>query len=231
MVQMETIILNELRERFTESRWRPSAMELSQDGLDRMKRRLSDLPSETVFFLGDVYNDSSITDKDHALGSLLVYMLGESESTYQDIEDVAFLYLHSNESERVEIADGMPRSSTHPIPSPMLRQVLTGLLRYDIDGFNYDSTKSLRNNDKHTMRQCIALVNVARRLRSINSGFRIIALSDPLLIEDTAFAQLVADFPNDTELVLSLISERGLDAEVIREVMASENRALSEGII
>lgn len=231
MGRMETIILNELRERFVRSMWARMSMDLSQNGLETMKRHLSDLPSETVYYLGSVFNDNPSLVNDGVIDSLMIYMLGESDATAKEIEDVACVYLHSDEIVRSEIAETMPRSSSHAIPSPILRNMLDGLRSYEMDGFSYDSTKSLRENGSHTMDQCIGLIKIARTLRNLTDAARISSLKGPLYIEDASFAQLVADFPHDFELVNTLIFERGAEADLIREVLTAPHRALSEGVL
>lgn len=231
---METIVLNEMRERFNRAMSRGSVPLDTQENLDTFKRRLSDLPSETICFLGEIVSDESIDRSEHTLDGLLIYMLGASGASYQEMEDVAFLYLH-NAIDRKLIKDTLSIFPSSTIPSAVLRNALSGLRQYKLDRFAYDSTRAIGRQDATTMEQCIALVSVGRAVKDMYHLMQGKALAqleetDPTFLYDQKIAQLVVD-SSDYHRIPSLLQERGGDVEAVRAVLEAPSRALSEGML
>lgn len=231
---METIVLNEMRERFNRAMLRGTVPLDTQENLDTFKRRLSDLPSETVYFLGEIVSDESIDRSEHTLDGLLIYMLGASGASHQEMEDVAFLYLH-NAIDRKLIKDTLSVFPSSTIPSAVLRNALSGLRQYNLDRFTYDSNVSIGRQDQRTREQCIALVSVGRAVKDMHHFMQGTAVAqpedtDPTFLYDQRLAQLVVDSPDHHRIPL-LLQERGGDVEAVRAVLEAPSRALSEGIL
>jgi hypothetical protein len=232
---METIVLNEMRERFNRAMWGHSgSLRITQEDLDTFKRRLSDMPSETVYFLGEIVTDESIGQSEHTLDRILIYMLGASGASDKELEDVAFMYLH-RAIDREMVRDSLPQTSAHSIPSPLLRNALSGLRRYELDGFHYDSTVAIGRHDAATADKCIALMSVGRALIDMSNRNSLLVVGyineGDTFISDQTLAQLIIDFAATSDRIPALLEERGGDVESVRAVLEAPSRALSEGTL
>jgi hypothetical protein len=219
-----------LRDRF-EACFKREMLSYEAMTIDSVMTSFKGLPEDTRTYVTECLTSAdpgSYRDMDRSADVMVARMLHHG-SPIRCIEDVAFL--QANTDVEWDVLDDWhldPDEADWTRGPEALTLMLTVLNQYVLTGFDYDPRLSLRTHPVHTAAQFVVLINVAWEIRATNNvksslfltGWqqnRAVEPSKALVVDDAAVAQLVVDHPEYEDGIITFLSERGYDPELLME--------------
>jgi hypothetical protein len=199
-------------------------------GEARVVENLKSLPDSTLNYISSVMNRNEL----HVLGidCMLISMLG-SEASAMEVDDAFFVFGNLKHREKYNITMRATEDDKGGLKvGDNLRGLMRGMETYSLDGFVYlPGEIPLRFQDEGTKRKVMALMEMSQALRG-DAVAGLFSADYQYTLRDKELAQLVVDYPDDTGALLDLIETRGGDdIGLLRDVLSSASRSLSEGVL
>lgn len=215
-----SIIFDLIVNRFRERHFSDAAITV-----DSVMAGFDALPTDTIEYIALMFSDISITSEDSTLIDALA-LLAQQGASARVMEDISFLYV-SYALVR-QFFDDMMVWYKGDSPAPRASCAIEGLAQYRLTGFDYDPEVAIRRQSERTQNQCVALITMTenlewRKLESYRQG--------PFMVRNTPLAQLVADHHHRLDELMDLISQRGDNADVLKDIFDSPSDALREGVL
>lgn len=222
--------LRHLRERF-EACFKLEMLSYEAMTIESVMTSFKGLPEDTRTYVAECLTSAdpgSYRDLDRSADVMIARMLHHG-SSIRCIEDVAFLQARTDVDWDVLDDWHLDPDESDWLEGPeALTLTLTVLNQHNLNGLDYDPALSLRNHSARTAAQCISLFNVAWEIRATHeakgslfpTGWqqnRVIESSKALVIDDPAVAQIVVDHPEYEDGIITFLSERGYEPEMLVE--------------
>jgi hypothetical protein len=196
----------------------------------RVVENLKNLPDSTLNYISSVMNRNEL----HVLGidCMVISMLG-SEASAMEVDDAFFVFGNLEHRDRYDITMRTVEGDKGGLKvGGNLRGMMRGMETYSLDGFVYlPGEIPLRFQDEDTKRKVMALMEVSQVLGG-DAIAGLFSADNQYTLRDKELAQLVVDYPDDTDMIIDLIGTRGSDdISVLRDVLSSASRSLSEGVL